>query len=199
MEKINVFIKSLVVCVAVGLGACTNYQYIDTGLANGKHDCTVWEYLHSQPDDWDSTILLIENAGMKAYFDGSMPNQQITFFGVTNLSILRMMLDHNVEIEEDGELWNKVSDIPEEVCQYILNQLIVPQRLTVNDVPKGNLEETTGKEIDGKVYSTLEICFLILSGKIIIKYRRKGNLGFTFICITRKIVRKIGLFPRIFK
>ena len=59
MEKINVFIKSLVVCVAVGLGACTNYQYIDTGLANGKHDCTVWEYLHSQPDDWDSTILLI--------------------------------------------------------------------------------------------------------------------------------------------
>ena len=156
MEKINVFIKSLVVCVAVGLGACTNYQYIDTGLANGKHDCTVWEYLHSQPDDWDSTILLIENAGMKAYFDGSMPNQQITFVGVTNLSILRMMLDHNVEIEEDGELWNKVSDIPEEVCQYILNQLIVPQRLTVNDVPKGNLEETTGKEIDGKVYSTLD-------------------------------------------
>ena len=67
-----------------------------------------------------------------------------------------MMLDHNVEIEEDGELWNKVSDIPEEVCQYILNQLIVPQRLTVNDVPKGNLEETTGKEIDGKVYSTLD-------------------------------------------
>ena len=156
MEKINVFIKSLVVCVAVGLGACMNYQYIDTGLANGKHDCTVWEYLHSQPDDWDSTILLIENAGMKAYFDGSMPNQQITFFGVTNLSILRMMLDHNVEIEEDGELWNKVSDIPEEVCQYILNQLIVPQRLTVNDVPKGNLEETTGKEIDGKVYCTLD-------------------------------------------
>lgn len=45
-------------------------KYVDTGLANGKHDCTVWEYLHSQPDDWDSTIIMIEHAGMKEYFDG---------------------------------------------------------------------------------------------------------------------------------
>ena len=88
MEKINVFFKCLVVATLVILSACTDYQYIDTGLANGKHDCTVWEYLHSQPDDWDSTIIMIEHVGMKEYFDGSRQNEQITFFGITNLSIL---------------------------------------------------------------------------------------------------------------
>ena len=65
MEKVNVFFRCLVVATLVVLGACTDYQYVDTGLANGKHDCTVWEYLHSQPDDWDSTIIMIEHAGMK--------------------------------------------------------------------------------------------------------------------------------------
>ena len=82
MEKVNVFFRCLVVATLVVLGACTDYQYVDTGLANGKHDCTVWEYLHSQPDDWDSTIIMIEHAGMKEYFDGSRQNEQITFFGL---------------------------------------------------------------------------------------------------------------------
>lgn len=158
MEKINVFIKSLLLCAAIGMVSCTNYQYIDTGLANGKHDYSVWEYLHTQPDDWDSTILLIENAGMKAYFDGSMKDEQITFLGVTNLSILRLMLQHNEEVanNEYGEEWNRVADIPEEICQYILKRLIVPRRLTVNDIPKGDYNEKTGSETDGKVYPTLE-------------------------------------------
>ena len=82
MEKVNVFFRCLVVATLVVLGACTDYQYVDTGLANGKHDCTVWEYLHSQPDDWDSTIIMIEHAGMKEYFDGSRQNEQITFSGL---------------------------------------------------------------------------------------------------------------------
>ena len=94
MEKVNVFFRCLVVVTLVVLGACTDYQYVDTGLANGKHDCTVWEYLHSQPGDWDSTIIMIEHAGMKEYFDGSRQNEQITFFGITNLSILAYMLDY---------------------------------------------------------------------------------------------------------
>jgi putative lipoprotein len=138
------------------MGACTNYQYIDTGLANGKHDCSVWEYLHTQPDDWDSTIIMIEYAGMKEYFDGSRPNEQITFFGITNLSILAYMLDYNEA--HPGREWKKVQDIPVETCRHILKRLIVPQRLVVDDVPRGNLEPIRGgySEVDGKVCHALE-------------------------------------------
>lgn len=156
MEKMKILFRTLIVVLGVTLGACTDYQYIDTGLARGKHDCTVWEYLHTQPDDWDSTVLFIEHAGMKDYFDGSRKDEQFTFFGVTNLSILRYMLDHNEEYPDD--LWEQVTDIPEETCRYILERLIIPQRLLVNDVPRGNLRPTDYgyDEVDGKIFSTLK-------------------------------------------
>ncbi|MFR5658465.1 MAG: hypothetical protein ACLUDU_11045 [Butyricimonas faecihominis] len=128
MEKVNVFFRCLVVATLVVLGACTDYQYVDTGLANGKHDCTVWEYLHSQPDDWDSTIIMIEHAGMKEYFDGSRQNEQITFFGITNLSILAYMLDYKEAHPTNRGRWQ---DIPVETRRHILKRLIIPQRLVV--------------------------------------------------------------------
>ena len=155
MEKINILFRTLIVVLGITLGACTDYQYMDTGLAQGKHDCTVWEYLHTQSDDWDLTLLLIEHAGMKAYFDGSMKDKQVTFFGVTNLSILRFMLEHNERNLDDP--WNKVTDIPGETCRHILERLIIPQRLMVNDVPRGNLRSTDRgyDEVDGKVFPAL--------------------------------------------
>ena len=91
------------------LCSCEDY-YHDSGLANGEHDCTMWEYFESQPGDWDSTMIMIEHAGMKAYFDGSMKDKQVTFFGVTNLSILRFMLEHNERNLDDP--WNKVTGYP---------------------------------------------------------------------------------------
>lgn len=156
MEKIKILYRTLIVVLGIILGACTDYQYIDTGLARGKHDCTVWEYLHTQPDDWDSTLLFIEQAGMKDYFDGSRKEEQITFFGVTNLSILRYMLAHNKQNPDD--VWDKVTDIPGETCRHILERLIIPQRLLLNDVPRGNLRPTDYgyDEVDGKVFSTLK-------------------------------------------
>lgn len=140
----------------VVLGACTDYQYVDTGLASGKHDCTVWEYLHSQPEDWDSTIIMIEHAGMKEYFDGSRQNEQITFFGITNLSILAYMLDYKEA--HPTKPWTTVRDIPVETCRHILKRLIIPQRLVVEDIPRGRLEAIRGgcTEVEGKVYKTLE-------------------------------------------
>lgn len=156
MEKINIFFRCLVVVTFVVMSACTNYQYIDTGLANGKHDCTVWEYLHTQPDDWDSTIIMIEHAGMKEYFDGSRQNEQITFFGITNLSILAYMLDYKEA--HPTKPWKTVRDIPAETCRHILKRLIVPQRLVVEDVPRGRLEPIRGgyTEVGGNVCTALE-------------------------------------------
>ena len=156
MEKVNVFFRCLVVATLVVLGACTDYQYVDTGLANGKHDCTVWEYLHSQSDDWDSTIIMIEHAGMKEYFDGSRQNEQITFFGITNLSILAYMLDYKEA--HPTKPWKMVRDIPVETCRHILKRLIIPQRLVVEDIPRGRLEAIRGgyTEVEGRVCKTLE-------------------------------------------
>lgn len=75
----------------INLYSCTDFNFIDGGLANGVHDCTMWEYFKNQPVDWDSTMVMIEHAGMKSYFDGSGKYKEITFFGITDLSIIRFL------------------------------------------------------------------------------------------------------------
>lgn len=147
MEKIKTMIKLFLLLSVINFTACTNYHYYDGGLANGKHDCTVWEYLHLQPYDWDSTILMIEHAGMKEYFDGTL-YPQITFFGITNYSIERFILDHD---SKDGlaetEKWLGVRGIPADSCAAMLKKLIIPQkRLMMNDVPRGRRVMSTDSE-----------------------------------------------------
>lgn len=68
--------------------SCTKYDYIDGGLVKGVHDCSMWDYFHTDSYDWDSTIVMIEHAGLKSLFDGTGEYKEITFFGLTNHSIV---------------------------------------------------------------------------------------------------------------
>ena len=38
-------------------------NYIDTGISNGKHDCSMLEYFHTSSYNWDS-LLKAENPAM---------------------------------------------------------------------------------------------------------------------------------------
>ena len=113
MERINQIAKGMVVMMIVVFCSCTKYNYIDGGIANGVHDCTMWEYFHTDSYNWDSTIIMIEHAGLKSLFDGTGEYEQITFFGLTNLSILRYMMINNDGLEEtDPHYMHRVTDIP---------------------------------------------------------------------------------------
>lgn len=163
MERINQIAKGMVVVMIVAFCSCTKYNYIDGGIANGVHDCTMWEYFHTDSYNWDSTIIMIEHAGLKSLFDGTGEYEQITFFGLTNLSILRYMMINNDGLEEtDPHYMHRVTDIPKGKCQDILQKLVVSQRLMLNDIPRGSrllqkqqYVETGGVEYDcvkGKVF-----------------------------------------------
>lgn len=79
----------MIVLIASFLWECDDNYFHDTGLANGVHDCTMWEYLRSDHENWDSTVLLIQRAGLVPLFEGkSAEYPEITFFGPTNLSII---------------------------------------------------------------------------------------------------------------
>ena len=54
--------KGAIVVMILFLCSCTKYNYIDGGGANGIHDCTMWEYFHTNSYDWDSTVIMIEHA-----------------------------------------------------------------------------------------------------------------------------------------
>ena len=83
MAKIVCILKGVILFMMLALGSCTKWNYHDGGLSYGIHDCSMWEYLHTQPYDWDSTIIMIEHAGLKELFEGQGEHEQITFFGVT--------------------------------------------------------------------------------------------------------------------
>jgi len=50
------------------LSSCTKYNFDDTGLANGKHDMTMWEYFKGDSYNWDSLCVMTERAGLVSLF-----------------------------------------------------------------------------------------------------------------------------------
>ncbi|WP_018339514.1 fasciclin domain-containing protein [Butyricimonas synergistica] len=146
------------------LCSCEDY-YHDSGLANGEHDCTMWEYFESQPGDWDSTMILIEHAGLKDVFDGTNPDyKEITFFGVTNLSIEQLLVK---TIDDDWEpVYNRVKDIPVDLCREMLLSHIIPGKM----MKTGFDYEVKGTLTGGTMVTTL-------SGVELRVYRTKSSYG----------------------
>lgn len=49
MKKI---IYIVVLCLTLGMmSSCTDYNFDDTGLANGKHETTMWDYFKTNTYD----------------------------------------------------------------------------------------------------------------------------------------------------
>ena len=132
-----------IIIFAFILSACEKDNFNDTGKANGKHNKSIMEYLRADKYNWDSTVLVIERAGLTNLFEGKDPNYpQITFLGVTKMSILRYMLPKGYE---------KVSDIPVEDCKKMILSHIISGKIKKSDVPKGISTPKSG----GKNYDTL--------------------------------------------
>ena len=114
--------------VLLACSGCDDNYYHDSGLANGKHNCTMWEYFQTDHENWDSTMILIECAGLKEVFDGTNPDyKEITFFGVTNLSILQFLVKTTGDDWEP--LYDRVSDIPVNLCREMLLSHVVAGKM----------------------------------------------------------------------
>lgn len=107
----------------------TKYNVIDTGIARGYHDCSMYEYFHTNSYDWDSTILMIQRAGLTDLFEGQREGyEKITFFGPTNHSIRLWMLQNN---------YNSVDKIPEDVCYQMIMRSVVKGVYLRDDITRG--------------------------------------------------------------
>lgn len=68
--------KNILTAIAVaaltltGVG-CTDYNLVDTGVANGDHQTTMWDYLKLDSYNWDSTRVMIDHANLRAVFEGT--------------------------------------------------------------------------------------------------------------------------------
>ena len=143
MATIKNILKGSILVAFLALVSCTNWQYEDTGLSYGNHDCSMWDYFATQPYDWDSTRVMIEHAGLKEVFDDTQYLGEITFLAPTNLPIVTYLLNNS---------YKRVTEIPAEICKDMLMKLIVTKRLMVADVPRGMKDATMGTETGGEEF-----------------------------------------------
>lgn len=130
----------LLAIISVMCFSCQKQDFIDTGKANGKHDCSILEYMKTDGYNWDTTILVIERAGLTELFEGNDPdNPQITFIGCTNHSIRRWMFNdgYNYTTWVYKPSYFKVSEIPVEDCKNFILRHVIKGRYMKSDIPKG--------------------------------------------------------------
>ena len=128
-------------CLVLGAISCTKDNFYYSGISNGRHTGkTMLEYMEAHPYDWDSTLLMIKHAGddMVKLFEGkNEEHKEITFFGVTNHSIRRYLLQNGMK---------RVTDLDVEWCRSVLLKHVIDGKLYRIDIPAGEpgLYETIG-------------------------------------------------------
>lgn len=123
--KYIISILILTICISCE----TKYNIIDTGLANGRHDCSMYEYFKNDKQNWDSLRLMIERADLVDLFEGQREGyEEITFFGPVNYSVIRWMLKNN---------YNSIQDIPVDLCEEMVMRHIVKGKYMRDDIAAG--------------------------------------------------------------
>lgn len=130
---------------------CTKYDFIDTGIANGNHQNTMWEYFDKDPYNWDSLQVMAAHAGVRDIFEGTSEHgKDITFLGITNHSIRRYLL-------RNQDTYKQITDIPKEECKEIILSSILKGRIERDGFPPGKPSTSADDVIGsgGKMYTTL--------------------------------------------
>ena len=125
----------LAISIALTIVSCTtDYNMNNTGLANGKFDGTMYDYFHSDSYNWDSLIIMIDRAGLQDLFNGEVEGyEEITFWGPTNNSIRRWMLEGGTGVPK------RLKDLSPEECRKYVMAHVVKGKTMLNDIPRGTI------------------------------------------------------------
>lgn len=160
----TIVIAGLSLATLTGLGSCTKYNLVETGYANGNHNTSMIGYFTGDPYNWSLTQQLIKHAGIESTFTAqAATGKGITFLGITNLSILRYILQlqekENEAAAEEGREAKKITiqDIPQEEAKQMILNCVITERIMLADIPAGkpSTNEETLIGTGGKVYQTL--------------------------------------------
>ena len=144
------------IIVFVTVSCSTDWNFVNTGLAKERFDGTMYEYFKSNRYDWDSVRVMVEHAGLVDLFDG---NEQITFFGPTNISIRKWMNNNG---------YTSIVSMDKEMIKTKILDCVYEGKLLRDEIPEGDFKEQT--KIGGKDYT-------FKSGKIIWIYRYRLSDG----------------------
>ncbi|OKZ20609.1 MAG: hypothetical protein BHV81_01960 [Butyricimonas synergistica] len=171
MKNISIFVLVIVVFFLVG---CTKENFIKSGVCDGRFNGSLLEYMEAPGHsyDWDSTALMVRHAGDEVIrlFEGQHPDYpEITFFGPTNHSVRRYMLQNGIK---------RVEDLDPGWCKEILLKHIVKGKIYRDDVTAGKSGGSqTGEEGETVVGEGGDILETIVRTKIWVYSFRESYSG----------------------
>lgn len=135
MKFITQYRKLLVASIVVIglLAACKKDYYQDSGLAKGKFEGSVLDYLKSKPFYFDTLVQVIDLAGMNDIFS----KEQITFFAPSNACFDSTLEHTNKLLYAAGkDTISQLSQVPSELWRKILTRYIFKGKSMLNDFPQ---------------------------------------------------------------
>ena len=169
MKRLKYILSSC--CVLCLLISCdTKQDVLYTGVANPYFDGTIMDYLKSNDRNWDLTVQMIEHADLVELFEGRVDTcLEITFFAPPAYSILRFMLESQ-EKAIPGNIYEKVTDIPEALCREYILKHVVKGKYLKEDIAYINKDFLISDE--GQDGGTLLTC---LGGNVLRAYLQRSS------------------------
>lgn len=113
--------------------ACNKEYYEDTGVLNPNYEGTILEYLKSRSDMFDTTVRVVDLAGMNDVLD----KENVTFFAPTSSSISRSVRSLNRYLAQNGrDTVKELSQIKPEVWRKTLSLYIFNGVSRLKDYPQ---------------------------------------------------------------
>lgn len=151
------------------LAACTNWNYIDTGVhdPNQYVNSSMYEYLKQNSDQFYLTTAIIDRAGLKDLFEGKDPNHKsVMFIAPTKYAIMagmmRMEYTKTPLKDEQGKVVSfdflkDIENIPVDVCKSIILSYTFDKVYLRDQFPIGKRGDGKEQKLmqDGEVMTSL--------------------------------------------
>ncbi|WP_398455149.1 hypothetical protein AB3466_01400 [Sphingobacterium thalpophilum] len=131
--------------------ACKKEDYIDTGIHEAKFNGTIWNYLESRPELFDTLMVALKIAGL----DDVLKKDEVTFFAPADPCILKSVWTLNKELFLSGQDSVKRFDqISPGVWRKYLSRYIFKGKYVAKDFRQ--IDTLNLAAFSGGVYKNLE-------------------------------------------
>lgn len=178
----KVFKTLLFMIGLMSLGACTNWNYIDTGVHNPNEyvETSAFGYLKKNANQFYLTTALIERAGLTNLFEGKDPQHpKIMFIAPTKYAIMAGMMRMNyaqTPLKDskgnsvDIDYLKDIQNIPVEICRSIILSYTFDKAYLRDEFPLGHRGEGVDLMQQGEIMTSL-------NGNKIWFYRQQTSFG----------------------
>lgn len=123
-------IGTFLLLVGLIFTACKKEDYLDTGVHDPKYKGTIWQYLESRPDMFDTLIVALKIAKL----DEVLKNEEVTFFAPPNQSILKSVWVMNQQLFRAGQdSITSLDQVKPEVWRKYLSRYILKGKNLAKD------------------------------------------------------------------